>query len=161
MKKLFIFSVLVALLVTQNACNEEYLNPSTATQAQAVGSADGLIALCNGLQQRYSTGGALSVLYNRTAAGGLTAGELTVVNVGSIEEYNLSLGAGNVTNTNSIVRNLWTNNHLIKSNADLILANTDVVALPGTKSGIIAYASIFRVPGSCAGKFRGILRASA
>jgi tetratricopeptide (TPR) repeat protein len=144
MKKIFIFSVLIVVLVTQNACNEEYLNPSTATREQAVGSADGLIALCNGLQHRYSTGGALSVLYSRAAAGGLTTGELTVLNVGNIEEFNLSQGAGNVTNTNSVVRNLWTNNHLIKSNADLILANTGVVAVPGTKSGIIAYASIFR-----------------
>lgn len=144
MRKTLITTLLSGLLLTQTACNQEYLNPSSASQPQVAGSTDGLITLCNGLQFRYTTGAASSVLYNTTAGGGLTTRELTVLNVGNIEEANLSQGAGNVTNTNAVVRNLWTQNQLIRSNAELILSNLDVVPDVGTKSGIIAYASIFR-----------------
>ena len=145
MKKHHIAILLAGMLLTQTACsNKEYLNPSTVSQSQAVSSPDGLMTLCNGLQSRYTTGGALSVLYASTAGAGLTTREQFVLNVGNIDEANLALGAGNVTNTNSIVRNLWTQSHLVRSNAELILANTGVVSDAGTKSGIIGYASIFR-----------------
>ena len=144
MKKLLITTLLSGLLLTQNACNQEYLNPSSASQPQVIGSVDGLITLCNGLQYRYTTGAALSVLYNATAGGGLTTGELTVLNVGNINEANLSTGAGNVTPDNAVVGNLWTQNQLVRANAELILANTGIVTEAGTKSGIVGYASIFR-----------------
>ena len=109
-----------------------------------VTSSDGLLTLCNGLQARYSTNGLLSVLYNAVAAGGLSTRELTILNVGNIEEYNVSLGAGNVTNANGVVRNLWTQANLVKANADLVLANAGNAPEAGTRSGIVAYASIFR-----------------
>jgi hypothetical protein len=144
MKKYWTFLPLLGILLATNACREEYLNPSAAAQQQVVTSSDGLIALCNGLQQRYSTGGLLSALYNRVAAGGLTTREFTVLNVGNIEEFNVSLGAGNVTNANAVVRNLWTQSQLVKANADLVLSNAGNAPEAGTQSGIIAYASIFR-----------------
>jgi starch-binding outer membrane protein, SusD/RagB family len=139
-----ILTVFGALLLGSVACTKEYLNPSTASQQQVVSSTDGLITLCNGLQFRYSTGGALSVPYTAAAAAGLTTRELFVLNVGNIDEANLAAGAGNVGPGNAVVRNLWTQNQLIRANADLILANTGVVTDAGTRSGIIAYASIFR-----------------
>ncbi|GAB3799222.1 hypothetical protein GCM10028819_22070 [Spirosoma humi] len=144
MKKTLIPALLASLLLTQSACNKEYLNPSSISQTQAVSSPDGLMTLCNGLQYRYTTGGALSVLYASTAGGGLTTREDFVLNVGNADEANLALGASNVSNINSVVRNLWTQSHLVRSNAELILANTGVVADAGTKSGIVGYASIFR-----------------
>jgi hypothetical protein len=144
MKKLHIPILVVSLLLTQAACNQQYLNPSTISQSQAVSSPDGLMTLCNGLQYRYTTGGALSVLYASTAGGGLTTREDFVLNVGNADEANLALGASNVNNINSVVRNLWTQSHLVRSNAELILANISVVNDAGTKSGIVAYASIFR-----------------
>ena len=144
MKKILITLSLSGLLLTQNACNQEYLNPSSASQQQVVSSADGLITLCNGLQYRYTTNGALSVLYNAAAGGGLTTGEYNVLNVGNIEEANLQTGGATVGNGNGVVRNLWTQSQLVRANAELILANIGVVADPGTKSGIVAYASIFR-----------------
>jgi hypothetical protein len=144
MKKYWTLFPLLGLLLTANACREEYLNPSSATEQQVVNSSDGLITLCNGLQQRYSTGGLLSVLYNRVAAGGLTTKEFTVLNVGNIEEFNVSSGAGNITNANAVVRNLWTQSQLVKANADLVLRNVSNAPDPGMQSGIVAYASIFR-----------------
>ncbi len=144
MKRLPI-AILTGLMFTQVACsNKEYLNPSTISQSQAVSSPDGLMTLSNGLQYRYTTNGALSVLYARTAGAGLTTREEFVLNVGNLDEANLALGASNVSNINSVVRNLWTQSHLVRSNAELILANTGVVAEAGTKSGIVGYASIFR-----------------
>ncbi|GAB4032657.1 RagB/SusD family nutrient uptake outer membrane protein [Spirosoma jeollabukense] len=146
MKKILIPTILSGLLLTQVACNKEYLNPSTISQTQAVSSpdGDGLLTLCNGLQYRYTTGGALSVLYASTAGAGLTTREESVLNAGNLDEANLATGAGNVTNTNGVVRNIWTQSHLVRSNAELILTNAGVVTDAGTKSGIVAYASIFR-----------------
>ncbi|ALW85614.1 hypothetical protein AUC43_11230 [Hymenobacter sedentarius] len=142
MKKLLIFAALLPLAL--GGCNKEYQNPSTASQGQVVASSDGLITLCNGLQYRYAAGGFLSVLYNTVAAGGLTTRELAILNVGNIEEYNVSLGAGNLTNSNGVVRNLWTQSQLVRANADLILLNAGNAPDAGTRSGIVAYASIFR-----------------
>jgi hypothetical protein len=142
MKKLFFLAALLSL--TLGACNKEYLNPSSATQTQVVTSSDGLITLCNGLQYRYTTNGLLSVLYNAEALGGLSTRELNILNVGNIEEYNVSLGAGNVSNSNGVVRNLWTQCQLVRANADLVLANVNNAPDAGTRSGIVAYASIFR-----------------
>ena len=107
-------------------------------------SSDGLLTLCNGLQYRYAAGGLLSVLYNATALGGLSTRELAILNVGNIEEYNVNLGSGNVSNSNGVMRNVWTQYQLVRANADLILANAGNAPDAGTRSGIMAYASIFR-----------------
>ncbi|SMB97743.1 hypothetical protein SAMN00120144_1603 [Hymenobacter roseosalivarius DSM 11622] len=138
------YNLLFFLLLLLSSCDKEYRNPSSASQDQVVTSSDGLITVCNGLQYRFTTGGALSVLYNTVAAGGLSTGELRILNVGNIEEFNVSLGAGNVTNANGVVRNVWTQSQLVKANADLVLANAGNAGDAGTRSGIVAYASIFR-----------------
>ncbi|AII53085.1 RagB/SusD family nutrient uptake outer membrane protein [Hymenobacter sp. APR13] len=143
MKKILV-SLAALTVLTVSSCDKEYLNPSTASQEQVLTNSDGLITVCNGLQSRFTTGGALSPLYNTVAAGGLSTRELTVINVGNIEEFNVSLGAGNVTNLNGVVRNVWTQSQLVRANADLVLANAGNAADPGTRSGIVAYASIFR-----------------
>lgn len=142
MKKLVLFASLLSLALS--ACNKDYVNPSTASQQQVVSNSDGLITLCNGLQSRYTTGGGLSMLYNRAALGGLSTRELAILNVGNIEEFNVSLGAGNVLNSNVVVRNLWTQAQLVKANVNLILQNAGNAPDAGTRSGIVAYASIFR-----------------
>lgn len=142
MKKHTLLAALLALSL--GSCNKEYLNPSSALQPQVVTSSDGLITVCNGMQYRYSAGGLLSVVYNSVAAGGLSTWELTILNVGNIEEYNVSLGGGSVTNANGVVRNLWTQANLVKANADLVLANAGNAPEAGTRSGIVAHASIFR-----------------
>lgn len=142
MKKTLFLLAFFAL--TMSGCDKEYLNPSAVSDVQVYSNSDGLIAVCNALQSRYTTGGALSPLYNTVAAGGLSTRELTVINVGNIEEFNVSLGAGNVTNANGVVNNLWSQLQLVRANADLVLTNANNAADPGTRSGIIAYASIFR-----------------
>lgn len=134
----------LALLSALAGCNKEYLNPSAGTEQQIVTASDGLITVCNGLQYRYTTGGAVSVLYNTVAAGGLSTRELVVLNVGNIEEFNVSQGGNNLNNANGVVRNLWSQSQLVRANADLVLANAGNAADPGTRSGIVGYASTFR-----------------
>ena len=144
MKKYILTTALLTVLLTQNACREEYLNPSIATEQQVINSTDGLITLANGLAYRY-TFGRLGVIYNAVAAGGLTTRELRVLNAGNTDEQNLELGIQNVTGGNAVVRNLWATSQIVRSNADVILANASrVIQDPGTRSGVIAYASIYK-----------------
>jgi len=143
--KRILFSIgLMTLGLTQNACNQEYLNPSAASEQQVVNSPDGLVALVNGLQYRY-TFGRTGVLYNAVAASGLATRELRVLNAGNTDELFLEQGFRSVQGTNAVVRNLWTSAHLTRVSADIVLSNADrVITDPGLKSGVIAYASIFK-----------------
>jgi tetratricopeptide (TPR) repeat protein len=144
MKKIILYSALLASLVGLNACQEQYLNPSVATEQQVINSTDGLITLVNGLQYRY-TATRVGVLYNAVTAGGLSGRELRVLNAGNTDEQNLELGFNNVTGSNAVVRNLWSTSQIVRANADIVLQNADrVVTNANVKSGIIAYASIFK-----------------
>ncbi len=120
---------------------QEYLNPSSASETQAVSDANGLITLANGVQYRFSANGPV---YSMISANGLTTKELLVLNAGNTDLDLLSKGAGNVQGSNAFVTLLWAQCHLTKSNADIILKNIGNVSDPGFKSGLTAYASIFR-----------------
>ena len=139
----YIYIIIFSFCLLNIACNKEYLNPSTASEVQVVSSPQGLIAIANGLQQKYSIG-RTSPIYNALTTSGLLSGELVVLNAGNTDENNLGLGAGNVNNSNNVLRNLWEQLQLIKSNANLILDNIDVVNDTGIKTGLICYASIYK-----------------
>jgi len=131
-------------MLTATSCDQEYLNPSAASETQVTTDINGLITLCNGLQYRYSSTRA-GVIYTAITASGLSTKELTVLNAGNGDEEQLRIGGANVTPNNGILRNLWAQNQLVKANADLILKSVATVSGDaGTKSGITAYASIFR-----------------
>ena len=143
MKKTLIYSLITALMLGATSCNEEYFNPSSASEQQVVNDVNGLIALANGLQFRLTVGRA-SPGYALPTAMGLTTKELKVLNAGNTDELNLEAGALAVQGNNSIVSNLWNQSHLVRANADNILNNINNVTDAGTKSGLIAYASIFK-----------------
>lgn len=131
-------------MLTATSCDQEYLNPSAASETQVTTDINGLITLCNGLQYRYSSTRA-GVLYTAITASGLSTKELTVLNAGNGDEEQLRIGGASITPNNGILRNLWAQNQLVKANADLILKSVATVSGDaGTKSGITAYASIFR-----------------
>ena len=44
----------LALTLGLTGCQSEYLNPSSASETQVVNDPNGLIALCNGLQYRFT-----------------------------------------------------------------------------------------------------------
>jgi hypothetical protein len=144
MKKTLIYSILAATVLSVSSCEQkEYLNPSSASETQVVTDVYGLISLANGLQYRYSVGGA-GVVYSMISANGLTTKELLVLNAGNTDLDLLGKGSGNVQGNNAVLFNIWAQSHLTKSSADLILKNIDVAADPALKSGLLAYASIFR-----------------
>ncbi len=144
MKKIILYSILSGLMLTATSFDQEYLNPSAASETQVTTDLNGLITLCNGLQFRYTSTRA-GVLYTAITASGLTTRELTVLNAGNTDEDQLRIGGANVTPSNGVLRNLWSQNQLVKANADLILKSVGSVAGDaGTKSGITVYASIFR-----------------
>jgi starch-binding outer membrane protein, SusD/RagB family len=129
------------LLIVSGCQQQEYLNPSSASETQVVSDANGLITLANGIQYRYSANGAL---YSMISANGLTTKELLVLNAGNTDLDLLGKGSGNVQGSNAFVTSMWAQCHLTKSNADIILKNIGNVSDPGFRSGLIAYASIFR-----------------
>ncbi len=130
-------------MMSLSSCQKEYLNPSTGSELQVTTDVDGLVALANGLPLRYSVG-RQSPGYTIIATGGLTTRELTVLNAGNLDEDQLQRGGTGVDGNNSVVRNLWSQLNVIKGNTDLIFNNLNKVADPGIKSGLLAYASIYR-----------------
>jgi starch-binding outer membrane protein, SusD/RagB family len=145
MKKIFIKSIVLTSIAIFGlaSCQKEYLNPSTASETQVVSDVDGLIALANNLPLRYAVG-RQSPGYTIIATGGLTTRELTVLNAGNLDEDQLQRGAAGVDGNNAVVRNLWAQLNIVKGNSDLILNNLNKVSDPGFKSGLQAYASIYK-----------------
>jgi starch-binding outer membrane protein, SusD/RagB family len=145
MKKIFIKSIIFTAIVMfgLTSCEKELLNPSTASETQVVSDVDGLVALANNLPLRYSVG-RQSPAYTVIATAGLTTGELRVLNAGNLDEDQLQRGGAGVDGTNAVVRNLWAQLNIVKGNSDLILNNLSKVTDPGLKSGLQAYASIYR-----------------
>jgi starch-binding outer membrane protein, SusD/RagB family len=145
MKSIFIKSFVLAsvAMIGLSSCQKEYLNPSTASETQVVSDVDGLVALANNLPLRYSVG-RQSPGYTVIAVSGLTAKELTVLNAGNLDEDQLQRGGLGVDGANAVSRNLWAQLNIVKGNSDLILNNLNKVSDPGFKSGLQAYASIYR-----------------
>lgn len=141
MKKNIIYIGLA--LLSLSACTGEYLNPGTASEQQVITSQSGLIAMVNGLQQKFTTSRA-GVIYTGITADGLTTKQLRVLNAGNTDEVLLESGGTALINTNSVIGNLWNQSHLTKANADIIIANANNAPDAGVRSGILAYAHTFR-----------------
>ena len=142
MKRTYIFSIFAAAALMFTSCEQkEYLNPSSTNEGQVINDVNGLITLANGLQYRFTISGGL---YNFISANGLTTKELVVLNAGNTDLDLLGKGSGNVQGNNVTLTTLWAQCHLTKSNADIILNNLDKATDPAVKSGLVAYASIFK-----------------
>jgi len=142
MKKIF-NSVFIIALAGLSSCNQEYLNPSAASQSQVIKDVNGLLTLANGLQYKYSIS-QVSPNYNLPTASGLLTKELLNLNAGNTSEQKLMEGGVGVLGSNAVLSNLWGASQLIRSNADLILDNLSVVADKETKRALQAHASIFK-----------------
>ena len=142
MKKIGLY-LAAAILLVISACNKEYSNPSTSGQDQVVKDVNGLIAVANGLQFRYTIG-RTSPVYSYITASGLTCKELLVKNQGNTDEANLESGKGNVASSNSVVSRMWEQTNLIKANADLILNNLGPINDEKTRNTLTCYANLFK-----------------
>jgi tetratricopeptide (TPR) repeat protein len=135
--------VLMLGLMLSSCFKDEYLNPSQASNESVITNTNGLLALCNGLQQKYTIGRA-SPLYTSITANGLTTNELLVLNQGNTDEANLQAGKANVIGNNQVVTRLWEQSLLIVGNADLILTNIGIVGDANTKNSILAFAHLYK-----------------
>ena len=146
MKNIIIKATGLALFISLTfvSCyKDDYLNPSQASNESVVSNTNGLIALCNGLQNRYSVG-RQSPLYAAITASGLSTNELIVLNQGNTDEANLQAGRGNVLGNNAVVARLWEQSNIVNANADLILNNISKVGEPSTRNAILCYAHLFK-----------------
>lgn len=136
-------TILLILVFMLASCNQEYLNPSSASQTQVVSDVTGLITLANGLSYKYSIT-RVSPNYTLPTTSGLLTRELVVLNAGNTDEQNLFQGGASVIGNNGVTTNLWNQCNLIKSNAELILNNLKIVTDQGTKGALQAHAAIFK-----------------
>ncbi|MBV6646065.1 MAG: RagB/SusD family nutrient uptake outer membrane protein [Cyclobacteriaceae bacterium] len=145
MKYFKIYNLFAFLLagVLLFSCDKEYVDPTSATDAQILGSADGLTALAVGIQRRWSVG-RQSPVYTTITGSGFTTFGLRLINPGNQAENGVALGGGDVDGDNGIVSNLWEQSLLTRNEAQLILDNIGVVGDEGTRAGLTAYASIFK-----------------
>ncbi len=122
------------------SCTKEYNNPNAASEAQVLASARGLMGVTVGLQRNY----ALTVHPSMMSAVGLTTGETFVVNVGNTSEANLGNGGAAVDGNNGLLGNIWISNCKVLYDANSVIASAQSVPDAGYRSGLIAYASIFK-----------------
>lgn len=144
MKKISLY-LLVGIMLTAvlSSCDKEFSNPSSAGEDQVVKDINGLIAIANGLQFRYTVN-RTSPVYSYITASGLTCKELIVKNQGNTDEAGLEAGKGNVAPTNSVISRMWEQCNLIKANADLITNNLRNVGDATTKNTLTCYANLFK-----------------
>ena len=145
MKKISFLKIIFTLLsvFSLSSCEQEYLNPSTVSETQAIEEVNAIIALCNGLQFRYTNGGA-SPTYTIITASAITTRELDVLVQTQAPEQALKDGANNVMSNNAITTRLWEELNLVKANAQLILNNTFKIGDPSVRAAVSAHASIYK-----------------
>jgi starch-binding outer membrane protein, SusD/RagB family len=141
-KNIFLGAIAVALVATVS-CTKEYINPNSATKAEVLKSADGILGMCVGLRQTFSTTSA-SPLYGSIVCGGLSAKELTVLNTGNGALASIEAGGGNLGGANVVTANIWISSNLIKANSQLVIDNVGVIADKATQDNAKAYALLFK-----------------
>jgi starch-binding outer membrane protein, SusD/RagB family len=146
MKKIFYKTAILCLLAVNSliftSCNKEYIDPSSGSVPSVTTSTDALMNLCAGLQRRFTIG-RQSPLYNAPIGGAYSVYALNTLNAGNTAEAAAQTGKGAFQPNNSISTQLWTQNLLLKVEAETILDNLAIAVDPADKVGLKAYASIF------------------
>ncbi len=142
-KHIFIASLGLGVLLQTSSCTKEYINPNAATKTEVLSSADGLMGLAVGVRREWSVG-ATSALYNAIVCNGLATKELTVLNTGNNTLASLEAGKGSLNGANSTMASLWTSANLVKSYAQQLIDNSNVIGDAGTKAGVEAYGLMFK-----------------
>ena len=139
MKKI-INKILIVFLLAANcsiftSCNKEYINPSAGSVPSVTTNADALMNLCAGLQRRFTIG-RQSPLYNAPIGGAYSVYALNTLNAGNTAEAAAQTGKGALQPNNSISTQLWTQNLLLKVEAETVLDNLAVAADPTDRVGL-------------------------
>ncbi len=142
-KRILSIGLLLLSVLFFSSCEKDFVNPGAATESQVLNSADGLIGLTVGIQKRWTVG-RQSPVYATVAGSGFSTMELRLINPGNLSENEVSIGGITLTGSNGIVANIWEECLLVRNEADKVLANASKVPDAGVRSGLIAYASIFK-----------------
>ncbi|OBX25375.1 putative outer membrane starch-binding protein [Gelidibacter algens] len=139
-KKNSIFALSMILTLLVSSCETDFDNPNAATAEQTFSSREGILSAAVGMQQLYATSGLRWIIETpaiTTREAGITT---TFQNMIELEE-----GGSSLPNFNSNVQGLWSNMLRVMKISEDIQANIDNVELaPGTKSGLLAYAKLFK-----------------
>ncbi len=122
------------------SCETDFDNPNAATEEQTFSSREGILATAVGLQQLFSTTGVRWIV--ETPAITAREGGITTTFQNMIE---LEDGGTALPNFNSNVQGLWSTMLRVVKIAEDIEANAGNIELdPGTQSGLIAHAKLFK-----------------
>jgi starch-binding outer membrane protein, SusD/RagB family len=140
--KSIVFLSIVSLTIT-SCYRDDYFNPSQASVETVVNDINGLVALANGLQQKYTIGRA-SPVYSYIKASGLSTGEFLVYNQGNTAEVTLQTGGNSVAGDNSVITRLWEQSLITIGNADVIINNLNKVGDTRIRSTLLSYANLYK-----------------
>ena len=131
---------MVCMFFILNSCETDFDNPNSATDEETFSSREGILAASVGLQQLYSTNGVRFIVETpaiTTREGGITT---TFQNMIELED-----GGQALPNFNSNVQGLWSTMLRVIKIAEDIEENVQKIELePGTRSGLIAHAKLFK-----------------
>jgi hypothetical protein len=143
MNKIFkstIYSSLAMVLLVSTSCKKDYQNPNSATAAEVLSSARGLMGSAIGIQRSYS----LNVAPGIANANGFVSNEVILRNSGNVSEFQLSTGGSAVDGTNALLGNIWITSNKCIYDANNVINGASLLADKGYASGLIGYSSIFK-----------------
>lgn len=136
--------ILGGILLFASACDKVYLDPNSTLEPDVVNSTDNLVALINGVQQRWSTDRA-GLIYTSTHITGLNTGELRLLNPGNLGENEVLLGGDNIDGGNELLNNMWTNAMLCRKEATTVITSADNAASDESAANSLkAYGLFYR-----------------
>jgi hypothetical protein len=129
-----------AVLVAVSGCSLDQLNPNAPTDAQVLSTPEGIKAVAVGMQAQYGEGVNETVEVSNFLARQFATMPASVLGLRELET-----GGNDVQPFNGTVNNMWsTHFRTIKSAEDLINNVPNTTLTPGTKSGILALARLFK-----------------
>ena len=133
-------TILALLMLLLTACEQEFTNPNNPTEDVVFGSKEGLYALSIGLNQYYST----TVLRQVIEAPGISTRELGVTNT-YLNINELAVGGDALPAESGGITNPWVVLLRAKGMAESLITGIPQVTLTdGTKSGLTAYANLYK-----------------
>lgn len=126
------------------SCDQEFLDPTRASEEDVFSSRDGLVGVANGLQSRFSVGRQSPFGYAIITANGFTTNELGTPQAGNADEVALFAGSGEVLPVNGVIGNIWAQSLILNSEAQKVINNIDRISVPVEKASVFVHASIFK-----------------
>ena len=129
-----------AVLVAVSGCSLDQLNPNAPTDAQVLSTPEGIKAVAVGMQAQYGEGVNETVEVSNFLARQFATMPASVLGLRELET-----GGNDVQPFNGTVNNMWSTHYRTIKSAEDLIANVPKTPLtPGTKSGILALARLFK-----------------